>query len=195
MIRANGPGGGAWGARLRLGLRIKLAPERLDLFGGCQAHHQSHSPSTPLQAHRRQGPLPPPALPGFLSTMAPSDFRAVRTLAARSGRYPDGADLPCRPYTLLQHAVASYPGGPDGCSCRSFPVHGSLPRDRGGSASTTSVFEACLAFNSLQPAGSLGRPRRPSSRGFDPAVAHRQSLVSFRAQSTWLVWSPPPLGI
>src|SRR5713101_7357863 len=49
--------------------------------------------------------------------MAPSDFRPARLLARRSGRYP---------------------AGPHFFSCLSFPVRWSLPRVRGGSASTTS---------------------------------------------------------
>src|SRR5712692_10027965 len=45
-------------------------------------------------------------------------------------------------------------------------------------------FRGLLGIYTLRPARSLDRPRRSLSRGIDPAVAHRQSLVSFRAQST-----------
>ena len=45
-------------ARLRLGLRIKLALERLDLLGGCQAHRQSRSPFHTVASPSQAGASP-----------------------------------------------------------------------------------------------------------------------------------------
>ena len=44
----------------------------------------------------------------------------------------------------------------------------------------------------LRPAGSLNRPRRSLSRGFDPASCPTESLVSYRINRQLSGWNLPP---
>ena len=147
-----------------------------------------------MQARRRQGPLPPPALPGFISTMAPSDFRSVRLPHETCGSLSRRTGSPLSPVNPSPACCCHYPGGPDGCICRSFPIRWSLPRDRGGSASTTSVFEACSAFT------RYGLPDRSTAHGgLCHEASTRQSPTDSRSSASEpnrlrLVWSPHPTG-
>ena len=50
-----------------------------------------------------------------------------------------------------------------------FPIPRGLPRFPGGSASTISLSRPAQTSLALRPAGSLNRPRRPLSRGFETA--------------------------
>ena len=50
----------------------------------------------------------------------------------------------------------------------------------GGSASALSLARPAQALLALRPAGSLSRPRRPLSRGSDPASYPTKPLASFR---------------
>jgi hypothetical protein len=70
-----------------------------------------------------------------------------------------------------------------GASVDSSPSVGAFP-EVGAGRHPRLRFRDLVGIYSLRPAVSLDRPRRSLSRGFDPAVAHRQSLVSFRALST-----------
>jgi hypothetical protein len=70
-----------------------------------------------------------------------------------------------------------------GASVDSSPSVGAFP-EVGAGRRPQLRFRGLVGIYSLRPAESLDRPRRSLSRGFDPAVAHRQSLVSFRALST-----------
>ena len=69
------------------------------------------------------------------------------------------------------------------------PFHTGLPRNAGGSASITSLSRPARASLTLRPAGLLNRPRRPLSRGFDPAGCPTVSLVSYQSLPTplWVV--------
>src|SRR5262249_35671066 len=69
------------------------------------------------------------------------------------------------------------------------------PQMAGGSASAVSLSRPAQALLALRPAESLNRPRRPLSRGFDPASCPATSLVSFRTYRQLSGWSPPPLVI
>ena len=55
-----------------------------------------------------------------------------------------------------------------------------LPQMAGGSASALSLSRPAQASLALRPAGSLSRPRRPLSRGSDPASYPAEPLASFR---------------
>src|SRR5512132_1276698 len=69
------------------------------------------------------------------------------------------------------------------------PSHSGLPRYAGGSASATSLSRPAQASRVLRPAGSLNRPKRPSSRGFNPPgyPARRSSATrSYRQLPGWL---------
>ena len=64
--------------------------------------------------------------------------------------------------------------------------------DPGGSASATALSRPAQASLALWPTASLGRPRRPLSRGFDPASVPATPLVSFRSYRLLSGWNPPP---
>jgi hypothetical protein len=88
---------------------------------------------------------------------------------------------------------AHYPGGPNGCSCRFLPRPRGLPRYAGGSASAPSLSRPAQASLTLWPIGLLSRPRRLSSRGFDPAGCPTKSLVSYQINRQFSGWILPPL--
>src|SRR5215204_1919834 len=64
--------------------------------------------------------------------------------------------------------------------------------DPGGSASATALSRPAQASLALWPIASLDRPRRPLSRGFDPASVPATPLVSFRSYRLLSGWNPPP---
>src|SRR5438552_4672607 len=90
---------------------------------------------------------------------------------------------------------AHYPGGSSGCACRLLPRSCSLPQMAGGSASALSLSRPAQASHILRPARLLSRPRRPLSRGPDPASYPTESLASFRTYRQLSGWNLPPLMI
>src|SRR5690606_20002930 len=60
---------------LTLGLDVELPLKVPDLFWSYQASGQSPSPLPSSEAFQKQGPFPPPKLPGLHGTMGPSDSR------------------------------------------------------------------------------------------------------------------------
>ena len=94
--------------------------------------------------------------------------------------------------TTFPTCRAHYPGGSSGCACRLLPRSCSLPQMAGGSASALSLSRPAQASLALRPAGSLSRPRRPLSRGSDPASYPTKPLVSFRTYRQLSGWNPPP---
>ena len=126
--------------------------------------------------------------------MTLSDSRQHRRPRRRRGRDPHAwAGLP------------SYPRHPSGVPCPlprwtaagasvgCFPATCSLPRNSGGSASTTSLSRPAQASLALRPVGSLNRPRRPLSRGFDPPGRPDRPLVSYQINRQLSGWNLPPL--
>src|SRR5215471_1974372 len=63
------------------------------------------------------------------------------------------------------------------------------------SASALSLSRPAQALLVLRPAESLSRPRRPLSRGSDPASYPAKPLVSYRTYRLLSGWNPPPLEI
>src|SRR5436189_4647985 len=126
-------------------------------------------------------PCPTPAL-----AVASCDVEAA-TLAT------DGSPPITR--TTFPTCRAYYPGGSSGCSCRLLPRSYSLPQMAGGSASALSLSRPAQTSLALRPAGSLSRPRRPLSRGSDPASYPVEPLASFRTSRQLSGWNPPPLMI
>jgi hypothetical protein len=98
--------------------------------------------------------------------------------------------LPASPF---RRAVPKYPGGSNGCACRLLPRPWCLPRFAGGSASASSLSRPAQASLALRPIGSLSRPRRPLSRGFDPISYPTEPLVSYQINRQFSGWNPPPL--
>ena len=111
-----------------------------------------------------QGSFPPPALPGICGNTSPS-----ATLPARPA--PHGVPVGvCAPPTGLpvllpspssMRAAATTPAEPADARVARFPAGGSLPRQKGGSASALLVSGPAQRSLALQPAWSLSRPRRP----------------------------------
>ncbi len=71
-----------------------------------------------------------------------------------------------------------------------FPVPRGLPRITGGSASATSLSRPAQASLELRPVGSLNRPRRPLSQGFDPSGYPDKPPASYQIKPT-TVWVVP----
>ena len=118
------------------------------------------APFTPAQAHQKQGPFPPPALPGIHGTAALSDFRVGRYPATTlKARPPPAPDLPQLHRSPFLHAVPSTPMDRTG-ACRFLPHSHGLPRLTGGSASTTSLSRPAQASLALRPARSQPARRR-----------------------------------
>ena len=88
---------------------------------------------------------------------------------------------------------AQYPGGSNGCAHRFLPHPCGLPRFVGESASAFQLSRPAQASLTLRPVGSLNRPRRPSSRGFDPASCPAKTLVSDQRNRQFSGWILPPL--
>jgi hypothetical protein len=75
-----------------------------------------------------QGPFPPPELPGFAGTTGPSAICPGRPCPSRDGRsrsrqpsrLASRSDFPCCVPSRPARAATTYPGGPEGCVCRSL---------------------------------------------------------------------------
>ena len=148
------------------------------------------------QAHQKSGSFPPPALPGLSSTTTLSDSRRHRCPEAPLRPLPScQSGSPPITRTTFPACCAQYPGGPDGCVCRFLPRLRGLPRYHGGSASTSVLSRPARASLALRPAGLLNRPRRPLSRGSDPASCPAKPLVSYRSYRQLSGWIPPPLVV
>ena len=121
-----------------------------------------------------QGSFPPPALPGICGNTSPS-----ATLPARPA--PHGVPVGvCAPPTGLpvllpspssMRAAATTPAEPADARVARFPAGGSLPRQKGGSASALLVSGPAQRSLALQPAWSLSRPRRPRYIGVLQAMS------------------------
>jgi hypothetical protein len=58
----------------------------------------------------------------------------------------------------------------------------------------TSLSRPAQASLTLRPAGSLGRQKRPLSRGFSPASHPTKPLVSYQVYRQLPGWDLPPLA-
>ncbi len=86
---------------------------------------------------------------------------------------------------------AQYPGGPGRVHMSvASPLPRGLPRITGGSASATSLSRPAQASLELRPVGSLNRPRRPLSQGFDPSGYPDKPPASYQIKPT-TVWMVP----
>jgi hypothetical protein len=150
-----------------------------------QAHRQSPSPHHLRKRTRSQGPLLRRHYPA--STLqrpcpTPAMAAALRDVEAAT-LASDGSPLittnhlsnvPC----LLPRRIERVRVSIASLARRSFP------QMAGGSASALSLSRPAQALLALRPAGLLSRPRRPLSRGSDPASYPAKPLASFRIQST-----------
>jgi hypothetical protein len=141
------------------------------------------SPSS--KAHQKSGSFPPPALPGFSGHMTLSDSRQSRRLSTTLRPLPSlTTGLPRLPASPFRRAVPTTPA--DRAGCRLLPRARGLPQMAGGSASALSLSRLAQASLTLRPAGSLSHPRRPLSRGFQPAQLSARAARQLPDQSTTL---------
>ncbi len=180
---------------LRLRPAIELPLKAADIFRRCKAHRQSPSiPDLLRRACLKSGAFAPPELPGLDATMPLSDSRPSRRPEDDVGaRAPPRTGLSCLPSSLPSDVPFPIPR-------RIETVHLSmtsrlvLPSPSPWRVGIRiSTFEACSGFTILRPAGSLSRPRRPLSRGSDPASYPAKPLVSYRTHRHLSGWNLPPL--
>ena len=127
----------------------------------------NHRPSTPSKARLKQGSFPPPALPGFNSTMTLSDSHRVRIAASMElTLHPNGS--PTLPASPLRRAMPTTPA--DRMEAVDTFCHPyCLPRSwRVGIRNCT--FEACSGFTRVM----AHRIARPPKAAFVTRLRHRQ---------------------
>ena len=135
----------------------------------------------------------PPDLCAAQRTIRPCPTPARST--AKSGVEAATSDLDGSPpitRITIPTCRVHYPGGPDRCMCRLLPCRHGLPPSGVGSAFALTLSRPAQTSLALRPAGSLNRPRRPLSRGFDPASCPTKSLVSYRINRQLSGWNLPP---
>jgi hypothetical protein len=147
----------------------------------------------PLQKARlKQGSFPPPALPGFNSTMTLSDSHRVRIAAAMVQKlHPEWVSHVAR--ITFPTCRAHYPGGPDGGCRSSFPSV--LPSPVSAGRHPQLHFRGLLRLHSH----SAHRIARPPKAAFVTRLQPRQlpgeaarQLPACRLLSGWIL---PPLVI
>ena len=165
-----------------------------------------------LQAHRQS-----PILGSFESVPDPCRVRVLSSAGiTRPHRSYDPVRLPpgppCSPRRWRcdlrpERASPDYPDHLSNVPCPiprwigtgayvgCFPIPRGLPRFPGGSASTISLSRPAQTSLALRPAGSLNRPRRPLSRGFETAGYPTAPLVSYQINRQLSGWYLPPLVI
>ena len=118
------------------------------------------SPSS--KAFQKSGSFPPPALPGFIGTTAPSDSHRSRRPKSASRSLPSPRWVSPVSRITFPTCCAHYPGGSNGCSCRLLPpsVQPSPLCRRVGIRDFT--FEACSGFTRV----TARRVARPPKAAF-----------------------------
>ena len=89
---------------------------------------------------------------------------------------------------------AHYPGGPSGCICRLLPHPRGLPRNSGGSASTTVTFEACSGFTRVTARRIAQPPKAAFVTRLRPARLPSQAARQLPDQPTTLWVEPSSTG-
>ncbi len=130
---------------------------------------------------RHQQPCPTPARPTALATVLEL-------------RPPTVTGLPRLPGPPFQRAVPITPVDRNGCICRVLP-HSTRPspRDRRVGIHDFTDLRPAQASLALRPAGSLSRPRRPLSRGFETDSYPTAPPVSYQINRQLSGWILPPL--
>ncbi len=181
-------------ALINLRLSAELPRKPSDTFWCYQAHRQS-----PVLSFFESAPevrvLSSAGITRPHRSYHPVRLPPLAVLATASeARPPTETGLPRLPGPPSQRAVPIPPvdqsvGACVGC----FPSPRGLPRQTGGSASTISLSRPAQASLALRPAGSLDRPRRPLSRGFETASYPTAPLVSYQINRQLSVKHLPPL--
>src|SRR3954467_5240746 len=90
--------------------RLKPLQKRPDAQG-CSRLIANHRSSAPSKAHQKQGPFPPPALPGLHGRTAPSASRPTRRLCGVGVASPSRDGSPPMTRITFPTCRAPYPGG------------------------------------------------------------------------------------
>jgi len=184
--RLHCPAHGDTNGRLRLAVQL---PRRSSDLHGVVRLIANHRPSTSSKARLKQGSFPPPALPGFSSTMTLSDSHRVRIAAAMEPKlHPSGS--PTLPASPLRRAMPTTPADRT-AAVDTFYRPYCLPRSwRVGIRNCT--FEACSGFTRVM----AHRIARPPKAAFVTRLRQRQlsgaPLVCFRSYRLLSGWNPPP---
>ena len=168
--------------RLLLGLDVQRSLEPPNLFRSYQAHANLPT-SARSSAPPNQGSFPPPALPGFLGRMSPSDVCQARFPVEPLSGDPDSpTDLPCcespRAYVLRPLPRRAGPLSHVGESSR--PRRPSSMQWRLGAR--ISAFEACSGFTRVAARTLAGPPKAGvCPQSFDGSVTFAISWVATKA--------------
>src|SRR3954447_1480086 len=179
------------GVRLRRG--VQLLQKRPDTQG-CSRLIANHRSSAPSKAHQKQGPFPPPALPGLNGRMALSDSRPTRRLCDVGAASPHRDGSPPMTRITLPTCRAPYPGG-------SRRVHVSIaspltrpspfPRRVGIRIFT---FEASSGFTRVTARWIAQPPKAAFVTRLRPGRLPRQAARQLPDQSTTLWVEPSSTG-
>src|SRR3954468_103361 len=173
--------------------RLKLLQKRPDAQG-CSRLIANHRPSAPSKAHQKQGPFPPPALPGLHGRTALSDSRPTRRLCGVGVASPSRDGSPPMTRITFPTCRAPYPGG-------SRRVHVSIsspltrpspfPRRVGIRIFT---FEACSGFTRVTARWIAQPPKAAFVTRLRPGRLPRQAARQLPEQSTTLRVEPSSTG-
>jgi hypothetical protein len=101
-----------------------------EAFARLSVHHRTFPPS---QAHRKQGPFPPRALPGFLGRTARSDFHPGRRSDSGVGvAVSPASGSPPITQTTFWTCRAPYPDGSEQVLAGFFPARAAFPLSQRG---------------------------------------------------------------
>src|SRR3954453_19462792 len=179
------------GVRLRRG--VKLLQKRPDTQG-CSRLIANHRSSAPSKAHQKQGPFPPPALPGLNGRMALSDSRPTRRLCDGGAASPSRDGSPPMTRTTLPPCRAPYPGG-----SRRVPVSIASPLTRPSPFPRRVViriftFEACSGFTRVTARWVSQPPKAAFVTRLQPSQLPDQTARQLPEQSTTLRVEPSSTG-
>jgi hypothetical protein len=109
---------------------------------------------------------------GVAPAHEPVHFLVDASIAAKLTLPPPGTAA-----SPFQRAVSTTPADRTGACVDCFPAHSLFLVIQAGRHPR---FEVARTSFTLRPAGSLNRPRRPSSRGFGPFSCPNEPLVSYQ---------------
>jgi hypothetical protein len=171
------------GANSGLERAIELSPTDSDLEAVFRGLSTNHLIVSIFKSAPEVRDLPSPGITRlhryYVPVRLPPDPSPSATLKPRP---PIERVSPVARFTLPA-CRAQYPGGSNRCTCRLLPRPCGLPRFAGGSASASLLSRPAQSLLALRPVELLNRPKRPLSRGFDPASRPAKPLVSYRGNA------------
>jgi hypothetical protein len=105
----------------------------------------------------------------------------------------DQTGLPRLPVSPSPRAAPNTPADQMVARVDCFAICTAFPVLRAGRHPHLFLSRPAQASLTLRPTGSLNRPRRPLSRGFDPASRPAKPLVSYQVNRQLPGWNLPPL--